>query len=544
MSGRSSSTRPLVHIVLAGVVGILLSSCGDPAGTVADCAVVLATSPPSSGTATVSSGAAEGPCGREVTITASASAGYRFDRWSDGVAGSTRSIAVASDIGLTAQFVAQCTVSLVASPALGGMALQTTGTAVGDCGRGVAIEASPSPGYRFTGWSDGSTSQTRSFTLTTSQTLTAQFALNDCTLTLAANPSAGGMATVTSGTLAGACTRAVTIEALANPGYSFSGWSDGSSVTSRTLTLLSDQALTANFTVNNCTLTLAASPAAGGTATVTSGTLAGACTRVVTVQASANPGYDFSGWTNGNSAASQALTLLSDLTLTANFTPQLGVGFGPEQFVSIPAGTFDMGSNAGFESERPVRAVTLTQAFELQRTEVTQAQWRTVMGTSPSRFGGCDRCPVEQVSWDDVQQFLVQLNTQTGLNYRLPTEAEREYAARAGTVGETYGVLDQIAWYITNSGSRTHEVAQKVPNAFGLYDMLGNVWEFVQDWFGDTYYQTGPSVNPAGPATGTSRVLRGGSFASASGVVRAAHRGVSTPSNRSGLTGFRLARTP
>jgi formylglycine-generating enzyme required for sulfatase activity len=220
-----------------------------------------------------------------------------------------------------------------------------------------------------------------------------------------------------------------------------------------------------------------------------------------------------------------------------------GIGFGLEQFATIPAGSYDMGSSAGFSDERPVRRLTLTRAFLLQRTEVTQAQWRTVMGTSPSYFVGCDRCPVEQVSWDDIQVFISELNRQTGLNYRLPTEAEWEYAARAQTTGETYGPLDQVAWHSGNSGLRTQVVAQKQPNNFGLYDMLGNVWEWVQDWYDNAYYATGPSVDPLGPATGWSRVLRGGSWEAPGVHVRAAHRYSVPPSYRYVINGFRLART-
>jgi predicted secreted Zn-dependent protease len=220
----------------------------------------------------------------------------------------------------------------------------------------------------------------------------------------------------------------------------------------------------------------------------------------------------------------------------------LGIGFGPEQFATVPAGSFEMGSNFGNSDERPLRGVTLTRAFQLQRTEVTQAQWRAVMGTNPSAFSGCDRCPVEQVSWDEVQLFITELNRQTGQSYRLPTEAEWEFAARAQAAGDPYGPLDQIAWYSANSSGRTHVVAQKRANNFGLYDMLGNVWEWVQDWYDASYYATGPSVDPPGPATGAYRVLRGFSYQYLS--VNASFRYENTPSYRWSDFGFRLARTP
>jgi formylglycine-generating enzyme required for sulfatase activity len=192
------------------------------------------------------------------------------------------------------------------------------------------------------------------------------------------------------------------------------------------------------------------------------------------------------------------------------------VGFGPEQFALILAGTFQMGSTNGNSDERPVHTVNITKAFYMQKTEVTQGQWRAVMGTNPSWFSDCgDTCPVEQVSWNDIQGFLTALNAMDpGKNYRLPTEAEWEYAARAGTTGDYggTGVLDQMGWYSDNSGSQTHPVAQKQPNHWGLYDMHGNVWEWVQDWYSATYYSVSPTNDPQGPATGTSRVLRGGSW--------------------------------
>jgi len=183
---------------------------------------------------------------------------------------------------------------------------------------------------------------------------------------------------------------------------------------------------------------------------------------------------------------------------------------------------------------------------------VTQAQWRQVMtGTAlpnPSFFTACgDSCPVEQVSWDDVQQFVTRLNQlDPGQGYRLPTEAEWEYAARATTTGDYGGngnVLD-MGWITTNSSDRTQPVAGKLANLWGLYDMHGNVFEWVQDWWDGGYYATSPSSNPQGPASGSSRVLRGGSWGDPAFIARSAYRNVSTPSHRDIFVGFRLARTP
>lgn len=181
-------------------------------------------------------------------------------------------------------------------------------------------------------------------------------------------------------------------------------------------------------------------------------------------------------------------------------TAVLGVGFGDDQFALISAGTFQMGSRSGLPHERPVHTVTLTRSFYMQRTEVTQGQWLEIMGTNPSNFSSCgDTCPVERVSWNDIQQFLTALNARyPGRNYRLPTEAEWEYAARAGTTGDYggTGILDDMGWYSGNSGSRAHPVAGKLPNAWGLHDMHGNVWEWVQDWYSSSYSRDSPALDP------------------------------------------------
>ena len=232
-------------------------------------------------------------------------------------------------------------------------------------------------------------------------------------------------------------------------------------------------------------------------------------------------------------------------------TTDLGVGFGPEQFALIPAGSFQMGSTNGASNERPVRNVNITRSFYLQRTEVTQGQWREVMGTNPSHFSSCgDMCPVEQVSWDDIQEFLAALNAMDpGKNYRLPTEAEWEYAVRTGTTGDYGGMgsLNEMGWYGDNSENRTRPVALKQPNAWGLYDMHGNVWEWVNDWFSAEYYQycvdNGINKDPPGPATGSRRVLRGGSCYDFASFARSASRYSVSPSLRNNLNGFRLART-
>ncbi len=186
--------------------------------------------------------------------------------------------------------------------------------------------------------------------------------------------------------------------------------------------------------------------------------------------------------------------------------------------VFVKGGTFWMGctdeQGSDCESdESPKHQVTL-KGFWIGKYEVTQAEWRAVMGENPSNNEGCDQCPVEQVSWDDVQKFIKELNRQTGKNYRLPTEAEWEYAARGGQKSNKTKFagsqnLGAVGWYSDNS-SKTHPVGGKAPNELGIYDMSGNVWEWCADWYGD--YSSGSQTNPKGPGSGSYRVLRGGSW--------------------------------
>jgi formylglycine-generating enzyme required for sulfatase activity len=211
-------------------------------------------------------------------------------------------------------------------------------------------------------------------------------------------------------------------------------------------------------------------------------------------------------------------------------------------FTFIPAGAFQMGSATSVAE--PLHQVTLTRAFLIQRTEVTQSQWQRVMGNNPSSFQLCGvDCPVEQVSWNEIQVFIGRLNDASpGITYRLPTEAEWEYAARAGTTGSLYGHVDSIAWHGSNAFSLTHVVGQKQPNAWGLFDVIGNVSEWVQDLMGPL--STQPATDPAGPAGGSSRVIRGENYVTRPEVTRVSNRGEGLPNSVARFTGFRLARTP
>jgi formylglycine-generating enzyme required for sulfatase activity len=223
------------------------------------------------------------------------------------------------------------------------------------------------------------------------------------------------------------------------------------------------------------------------------------------------------------------------------------------EMVLIPPGTFQMGCTASnqygcYFHENPTHSVTLTQAFYMGRCEVTQGQWVAKMGSNPSYFQGYSDSanrPVEQVRWDTIQGYL------SATDMRLPSEAEWEYACRAGTTSafnngsSDDATVGSIAWYSSNSGNQTHAVGGKAANALGLYDMSGNVWEWVNDWYDGSYYSVSPSTNPLGPVSGTYRVLRGGSWNWSTDYVRSSYRYAGPlPAGPNSYVGFRVARTP
>jgi formylglycine-generating enzyme required for sulfatase activity len=209
----------------------------------------------------------------------------------------------------------------------------------------------------------------------------------------------------------------------------------------------------------------------------------------------------------------------------------------------IPAGTFTMGGSGANETPHQV---TLTRPFWLGRSEVTQAQWEAVMGSNPSSFKGDPNLPVEQVSWNDASEFCKKLNAKgllpAGWRFALPTEAQWEYACRAGTTGDYAGSLDDMAWYSNNSGKKTHPVATKKANAWGLHDMHGNVDEWCADWYGDD--PAGTVIDPTGPGSGSVRVYRGGTWNGVGERSRSAARYWHPPDYRGTRMGFRVAAVP
>ncbi|MBA7529429.1 Hercynine oxygenase [subsurface metagenome] len=219
---------------------------------------------------------------------------------------------------------------------------------------------------------------------------------------------------------------------------------------------------------------------------------------------------------------------------------------GTIEMAFVEGGTFQMGSNIGGSDEKPAHTVRI-KSFYIGKYEVTQKQWREVMEKNPSRFSGCDNCPVENVSWNDVQEFISKLNAKTGMNYRLPTEAEWEYAARGGNKSRGYeysgsNKVGDVAWYYENSEKKTHAIGLRQSNELGIYDMSGNVWEWCSDTYSHIYYKTTPMDNPKGPYTSNYRVLRGGSWFNNQDSCRTANRNRLTPDFSYFNIGFRLAR--
>jgi len=245
-----------------------------------------------------------------------------------------------------------------------------------------------------------------------------------------------------------------------------------------------------------------------------------------------------SGFINVPTMASRnGWTLVTPETLKA-FTVN-GVTFN---MVRVKKGTFSMGGTE-YSRENPVHSVTLTKSYYISETEVTQELYQAVMGTNPSSFKG-SLLPVESVSWNNCQTFITKLNSLTGLTFRLPTEAEWEFAARGGNQSKGYlysgsNTIGDVAWYAGNSSSAHHNVKSKAPNELGIYDMSGNVWEWCQDWYGS--YSSGSQTDPTGPTSGSSRVYRGGGWTSNATYCRVAYRDYGSPSDTYSFLGFRLA---
>ena len=225
-------------------------------------------------------------------------------------------------------------------------------------------------------------------------------------------------------------------------------------------------------------------------------------------------------------------------------SPKPKVFIEPEM-VLIEGGSFQRESSNALGLFKKTHTVTLN-SFYIGKYPITQKEWEAIMGKNPSHFKG-DNLPVESVSWTDAQNFLTKLNKNTGQKYRLPTEAEWEYAARGGNKSKGYkysgsNYINEVAWHFGNSKLKTHSVGSKNPNEIGIYDMSGNVCEWCSDWYDGNYYKTSPGNNPQGPSSGAYRVLRGGSWNSYDDLCRSAYRNRSNPDNRVSNVGFRVVQ--
>ena len=266
-----------------------------------------------------------------------------------------------------------------------------------------------------------------------------------------------------------------------------------------------------------------------------------------TVTISEGQTASISGSLTSSTSSSTANTLSSSGSSLSGNALTISVKNGINiEMVKVEAGSFNMGATPEMENpwedEKPVHRVTLTNDYYIGKYEVTQALWQAVMGSNPSNFKG-DALPVEQVSWNDCQDFISKLNAMTGKRFRLPTEAEWEYAARGGKKSRGYqysgsNTLGDVAWYSDNSGKKTHDVGTKQPNELGIYDMTGNVWEWCQDWYGS--YSSSPQTNPTGAVRGSDRVNRGGSWVNSARDCRSSCRGSYAPDDRYIGLGLRL----
>ena len=228
--------------------------------------------------------------------------------------------------------------------------------------------------------------------------------------------------------------------------------------------------------------------------------------------------------------------------------------FGNNRYkmVYVSGGSFNMGATSeqgsdAVSDEKPAHRVTVSDYY-IGQTEVTQALWKAVMGNNPSNWKN-DNLPVESVSWNDCQTFIEKLNSLTGRTFRLPAEAEWEFASRGGNNSRGYkysgsNYLGDVAWYTENSNGKTHAVATKQANELGIYDMSGNVWEWCSDWYDSNYYKNSDSNNPRGAYTGSYRVFRGGCWLNIARYCRVSDRSCSTPDFRGSGLGLRLALVP
>lgn len=427
-----------------------------------------------------------------------------------------------------------------------------TGTCEWMVARGTAVmlAAQTSPGFGFSGWAGAGCAGTGTCTLSVQGPVEIAAGFLELLAPLTVVTTGQGNGTVTSTPAGISCTRTnssqsgtcqtsvrlferVALAAQPAAGHTFAGWSGGGCSGDGTceVTVSAATTVTASFTPAPELLVVATEGIGNGS--VTSAPAGIACTRTaqsesgncvapvpygttVTLTAAGSGGHEFTGWTGGgcSGTGSCQVSMTQAREVRASFTIPLGIGFGPEQWVDIPAGTYLRGSNTGPVESRPAHTVTLTQPFRMLKTEVTWAQYEQVVsGTDPGTIPAAVRRRARaSVDMDDIRVwFLAELNRiDPGKGYRLPTEAEWEYAARAGAVGDAPANLDAVAWHSLGPNEGPKPVAGKLPNPWGLYDMLGNVAEWVQDYY--DAYPTTSVTDPVGGSSPGGHPVRGGAY--------------------------------
>ncbi len=352
----------------------------------------------------------------------------------------------------------------------------------------------------------------------------------------------------------------ITIKAFPKEGYSFKAWNDSNTNNPRTLKVENDAIYTAIFVPNEnmVTINVCSDNENWGT-TIGSGTY----TKGTSVQILAIPngGCYFQTWNDGNRDNPRTISATDNATYIATFAI-VQIGVAPidsliRNMVKVEGGTFLMGATSdddlANDNEMPQHSVTLSD-FYICKYEVTQELWQAVMGSVPkgdyawtSAYGKGQKYPAYYVSWADCDTFIQRLNAKTGLHFRLPTEAEWEYAAKGGNKSRQYtyagsNTISNVAWGMDNSNGATHNVMQKTPNELGLYDMSGNVYEWCSDWYSTTYYsESGNTTNPQGAISGNAHVYRGGSRNAHASRCRVTYRTMGTPTIRYNDLGFRVA---
>jgi len=507
--------------------------------------------------------------GETVTLQAAPNKDYSFTNWSGDLSGSTNPAKLIMDANKSVSAGFTLKAYNLTVTAVGGSVTKSPDKASYNRGETVTLQAAPNVGHSFTNWSGDLSGGTNPTTLVmdADKSVTAGFAVKTYSLTATA---VDGSITKNPDKASYNHGETVTLQAVPNKDYSFTNWSGNLSGGTNPVTLVMDanKSVSAGFALKAYSLTVTA---VGGSVTKNPDKASYNRGETVTLQAAPNEGYDFTNWSGDLSGGTNPVTLVmdADKTVAATFAfkaDEAEAKFTGINLVYIPAGSFMMGSGdsaaqlAGeydkkekdFAGEFPQHPVRISKGFWMSRTEVTQGQYMSVMNDKPwsgkAYVQEDPNNPAVYVSWDDAMEFCRRLGKKEGRTYRLPTEAEWEYACRAGTTtrfsfGSSDSSLGDYAWFDRNADKvgqdYAHPAGQKNPNPWGLYDMHGNVFEWCSDYYDEKYYLNSPSVDPKGPPTGISHSVRGGSWDNNGNYQRSSYRS-DYPVNSGLLVGFRV----